>query len=101
MPHLTVLFNEFGGGPPPSTDDLGNFASTGAVRAQSGEPSSSVRHRNFLPFADWTVRFALHAVSLDVRHDAQLPVGSVDDLNPLSRVQKNERFWPPRVYVEQ
>ena len=82
-----------------SSDDLGNFTSAGPVRAQSSETSSSIRHRDFLPFADWTVRFAFHAVSIDVRHDAQLAVGSVDDLNPLSGVLKNEMFWAPRVYV--
>ena len=51
-----------------SRDDLRNFPGASWLRARSGHSRSPVGHRNFLPVDDRAVRFALHAVPLDVGH---------------------------------
>ena len=79
-----------------SRDDLRNFPGAPRLRARSGHSRSPVGHRNFLPVDDGAVRFALHAVTLDVRHDAHL-VGVGPDIERFcSSFVKNAKFYAKR-----
>ena len=79
-----------------SRNDLGNFPGASWLRARSGHSRSPVGHRNFLAVDDGAVRFALHAVALDVRHDAH-PVGVGPDIERFClSFLKNGNYWAKR-----
>ena len=79
-----------------SRNDLRNFPGASWLRARSGHSRSPVGHRNFLPVDDGAVRFALHAVALDVRHDAH-PVGVGPDIERFClSFLKNDKFHAKR-----
>ena len=79
-----------------SRNDLRNFPGASWLRARSGHSRSPVGHRNFLPVDDRAVRFALHAVALDVRHDAH-PVGVGPDIERFClSFLKNGKFHAKR-----
>ena len=79
-----------------SRDDLRNFPGTSWLRARSSHPRSPVGHRNFLAVDDGAVRFALHAVTLDVRHDAHSAGVGPDIERFCSSFVKNGKFHAKR-----
>ena len=79
-----------------SRDDLRNFPGASWLRARSGHSCSPVGHRNFLAVDDGAVRFALHAVTLDVRHDAHLAGVGPDIERFRSSFVKNGKFHAKR-----
>ena len=79
-----------------SRNDLRNFSGASWLRARSGHSRSPVGHRNFLPVDDGAVRFALHAVALDVRHVADA-VGLGPDIERFClSFLKNDKFHAKR-----
>ena len=77
-------------------DDLRNFTGAAMLRAKSCHSRSSIRHDNLFTILDGAVLFALHAVALDVGHDAQTMGFGTDNERFCSRSHKNSNYYAKR-----